>query len=70
MIGVGKESGDLFHLLNKSVLPPSTSSFPAQSFYVTNVSSNVWHFRLGHLSNSRIKLLSQYDSSITVDSNN
>jgi hypothetical protein len=79
MIGVGKECGGLFHLLDqpelpspvyKSALHSSISSVPSShSFSVKHVSSDVWHFRLGHLSDSRIKLLSQYDSSITVDSN-
>jgi len=69
MIGVGKECGGLLHLLNKPALPPSTSPFPAQSASVKSVFSDVWHYRLGHLSNSRLQLLSQYDSSISVDMN-
>jgi hypothetical protein len=40
------------------------------SLSVKQVSSDVWHFRLGHLSDSRIKLLSQYDPSIPVNTNN
>jgi hypothetical protein len=64
MIGVGRERGGLFHLLNKPVFSSISSVPSAQSFSVKTISSDVWHFRLG------IKLLSQYDSSITVDSNN
>jgi hypothetical protein len=64
MIGVGRERGGLFHLLNKPVFSSISSVPSAQSFSVKTISFDVWHFRLG------IKLLSQYDSSITVDSNN
>jgi hypothetical protein len=59
------------HLLNNSELPPFT--FPnvlAHSLSVKQVSSDVWHFRLGHLSDSRLKLLSQYDSRISINTNN
>jgi len=70
MIGVGRERGGLFRLLNKPVFSSISSVPSGKSFSVKTISSDVWHFRVGHLSNSRIKLLSQYDSSITVDSNN
>jgi hypothetical protein len=71
MIGVGRENAGLFHLLNNSEL--SSFTFPnvlAHSLSVKQVSSDIWHFRLGHLSDSRLKLLSQYDSSISVNTNN
>jgi hypothetical protein len=63
MIGVGRECGGLFHLITKPVLP-SLPPFPAQSLLVKSVSSDVWYYRLGHLFDSRVKLLSQYDSSM------
>jgi len=69
MIGVGRECGGLFHLIIKPVLPSSLISIPAQSLSVKSVSSDVWHYRLGHLSDSRIQILSQYDPSISVNSN-
>ncbi|XP_059442162.1 uncharacterized protein LOC132174541 [Corylus avellana] len=69
MIGVGKEHEGLFYLVNKPVQPASSTSIPVVSLSVKNVSSDVWHYRLGHLSSSRLKLLSQLDSSISVDSN-
>lgn len=68
MIGVGRENDGLFHLLDSPVLPSPVIS--AHSLSVKQVSSDVWHFRLGHLSDSRIKLLSQYDPSISVNTNN
>jgi hypothetical protein len=59
----------LFHLIIKPVLPSSLISIPAQSLSVKSVSSDVWHYRLGHLSDSCIQILSQYDPSISVNSN-
>jgi hypothetical protein len=71
MIGVGRENDGLFHLLDNSVLPSFASPvISAHSLSVKQVSSDVWHFRLGHLSDSRIKLLSQYDPSISINTNN
>jgi hypothetical protein len=68
---MGRECGGLFHLVFKPVMTtqhPSHST--AQTFSVKSVSSDMWHYRLGHPSNSRIKLLSQYDSHISFDQNN
>jgi hypothetical protein len=67
MIGVGRENDGLFHLLDNLVLPSFISPvISTHSLSVKQVSSDVWHFRLGHLSDSRIKLLSQYDSNILL----
>jgi len=57
MIGVGRECGSLFHLITNPILPPSLSSFPAYSLLDKSVSLDVWHYRLGHLSDSHVKLL-------------
>jgi hypothetical protein len=71
MIGVGRENDGLFHLLDNSLLPSFASPvISAHSLSVKQVSSDVWHFHLGHLSDSRIKLLSQYDPNISVNTNN
>ena len=68
MIGLGKEKSGLFHLL----LPESRrhssivkTSIPIRA-NVSNLSPfknsifDVWHFRLGHISNSIIKLLHHF----------
>jgi hypothetical protein len=71
MIGVGRENDGLFHQLDNSLLPPFASPIiSAHSLSVKQVSYDLWHFRLGHLSDSRIKLLSQYDPNIYVNTNN
>jgi hypothetical protein len=69
MIGVGKEHEGLFYLVNKPVKPASSISIPVVSLSVKSVSSDIWHYRLGHLSTACLKILSQLDSSISVDSN-
>jgi hypothetical protein len=64
-IGVGKEEASLFYLLQKtkvSTLAASTHSFHYHiSFNSIKLSSHdVWHYRLGHPLNSRIRLLHEY----------
>jgi hypothetical protein len=75
-IGLGKEKGGLFHLLlqNASELHSSVSisaSANASSSTASpfkSASANVWHYRLGHVSNSRIKLLQSLIPSIDCNS--
>lgn len=63
-IGLGREHGGLFHLLQVS---KGSISIPISHFISALVSNNVkdvsldiWHFRLGHLSQSRMSLLPEF----------
>jgi hypothetical protein len=69
MIGVGKESGGLFHLQCNSVSPSLKFPVSTRSLSVSSVHSSIWHCRLGHLSDARLKLLSQQNSQISFESN-
>jgi hypothetical protein len=61
-IGLGREKDGLFHLMLQddydlnfpSITATVNASIP---FSVKDVSANVWHYRLGHISHSRISLL-------------
>jgi hypothetical protein len=68
-IGVGRESGGLFHLQctpDSSIpcLSPTTHSFSV----TTPIPSSTYHCRLGHLSDARMKLLSSQHSHISFQS--
>jgi hypothetical protein len=58
---MGRQHGGLFHFLQTS--KATTPSFPELSCtafvstLVKNVNADVWHFRLGHLTQSRLSLL-------------
>lgn len=54
-IGVGREQSGLFYLLHK----PDLHSTSAKAFSVSikNVSNDIWHYRLGHLSHFRMMML-------------
>jgi hypothetical protein len=54
-IGMGREQGGLFFLMHNMQSSASFSNKDAQAFSV--VSDSLWHFRLGHLSDDRLKLL-------------
>jgi hypothetical protein len=60
-IGVGKQQGGLFYLLNK----PLFHSAQVCSVSIKDVSTDLWHYRLGHLSNSRMKLLANFIPSVS-----
>ena len=61
IIGLGKEKGGLFHLMLQD---DSNLRFPSITVTVNaspplpvkDVSADVWHYRLGHISHSRISL--------------
>jgi hypothetical protein len=57
-IGVGRLRGGLFYLLHK----PHLHSTQVYSASIKNASTNIWHYRLGHLSRSRMKLLDNFIS--------
>jgi hypothetical protein len=61
-IGVGRQQGDLFYLLNK----PKVRTVCSVS--IKDVSTDLWHYRLGHLSNSRMKLLANFIPSVSCNS--
>lgn len=68
-IGLGKEKGGLFYLQNN---PDFTSVFRS-SFSIVSIkapSTDVWHYRLGHPSQSRLDLLKPLLPNISLHSNN
>jgi hypothetical protein len=69
MIGVGKEQGGLFLLQQHKSLDSSPHpSSHAHSTQITTPSIDIWHSRLGHLSNNRLQLLQNIVSEISFDS--
>ena len=69
MIGLAEIESGIYHLRrpldqsnNKCLLPSSL----VKSCILT---SDLWHFHLGHISTSKINLLSNFDSSVTANSN-
>jgi hypothetical protein len=67
-IGVGEERGGLFYLMQAPKANATSSRVLIAS--LKNPSSDLWHFRLGHLSTSRLNLLHTLVPSISADSNN
>jgi hypothetical protein len=71
-IGVGKEEAGLFYLLQDNKVPASVSipSFEQHVSFnsIKKPSLDVWHYRLGHPSISRIKLLHEHVSEISCNS--
>jgi hypothetical protein len=73
MIGLAEKKDGLYHLIqsDKRQIPPSLRlpnfSISANNVYLSE--NALWHFRLGHLSNSRLALLKSTFPSITFDSN-
>jgi len=55
-IGVGRQQGGLFYLLHK----PRLHSAQVYSASIKNASNYIWHYRLGHLSHSRMTLLEHF----------
>jgi hypothetical protein len=51
-IGVGEENDGLFYLVRSESVPLVSSVVS-----IKNVTSDIWHYRLGHLSSSRLSLL-------------
>jgi hypothetical protein len=72
-IGVGREANGLFYLLdNPDMLSKADSSckFPVPfqfSATVKSVSTDIWHYRLGHLSPSRLQFLHSNNQHISCD---
>jgi len=66
-IGVGEERGGLFYLLQTPKVFAATSRVLTAS--LKDPSSDLWHYRLGHLSHSRLSLLHSLVPSVSVDSN-
>jgi hypothetical protein len=74
---VGKEHHGLYYLLPSSKLNSANNSqlLPLQSrIFSTSIKTpshaDIWHYRLGHPSSSRINLLHQLEPSISCDSDN
>jgi hypothetical protein len=81
-IGVGEERSGLYHLLQVSGKHSPIVSNSVVSFFnnisnsavsatsIKNVSDDIWHYRLGHVSSSRMHLLHQYIPAMVVNKNN
>jgi hypothetical protein len=52
---VGEEKGGLFHLIQPA--SQFSTKLGVNSATLKNPSIDLWHFRLGHFSNSRMSLL-------------
>lgn len=70
MIGIAFEKQGLYHLSQVSSKANSHNSSqftskPCTTLVNTQTQSHLWHYRLGHISNSKIPFLRQIDSSIT-----
>jgi hypothetical protein len=80
-IGVGEERSGLYHLLQVSGKHSPIVSNSVVSFFnnisnsavsatsIKNVSDDIWHYRLGHVSSSRMHLLHQYIPAMVVNKN-
>ncbi|KAJ6881076.1 hypothetical protein NC651_027806 [Populus alba x Populus x berolinensis] len=84
-IGVGKENGCLYHLLQnpvsalsrnsafstpvKTMSQPTIMNLASASFFVHSVNNSLWHYRLGHPSDSPLKLLSHVIPQVLHESN-
>lgn len=75
-IGVGREANRLFYLLEKLALVSTyVSSFSCTfnsvpfkfSANVKTFSTDIWHYRFGHLSHSRLQLLHSNNPQISCD---
>jgi hypothetical protein len=64
---VGEERGSLFYLLQAP--KPFANNSRVLTASLKDPSSDIWHYRLGHLSHSRLSLLHSLVPSISVDSN-
>ena len=75
-IGVGEETNGLYYLLQKPTLAiisePSSQFFPCFPFLasIKNVTTDIWHYRLGHLSYSRFKMIHISNPKISCNFNN
>jgi hypothetical protein len=64
-IGVGEERDGLFYLLQND--PSVHVPFVFSALSINNVSDDIWHYLLGHLSSSRLALLHKYVPTISVN---
>jgi hypothetical protein len=66
-IGVGEEKDDLFYLMKT----PRRSSAVSRAYHASlkDPSTNLWHFRFGHLTSHRLSLLNNLIPFISIDSN-
>jgi hypothetical protein len=66
-IGVDEERDGLFYLLHSDPPVPVSSVFSVLS--INNVSDDLWHYRLGHLSSSRLAIFHKFVPVISVNPN-
>jgi hypothetical protein len=62
-LGVGEEKHGLFYLVQTDFVSSVSSAFS-----INNVSDDIWHFRLDHLSSSRLNLLLDSVADISINS--
>ncbi|XP_055961065.1 uncharacterized protein LOC130015294 [Mercurialis annua] len=67
MIGLAKKIQGLYHLVKPFI---ATTKMAASTFKTPIDSSQLWHFRLGHPSTPRLKLLQASNPNITLPVNN
>jgi len=74
-IGVGRKANGLYYLLDELAVPASNvfSSYFSNSVHfpisahVKSIATDLWHYRMGHLSHSRLKLLHSNNPQIVCD---
>ncbi|CAL8999400.1 unnamed protein product [Prunus brigantina] len=72
-IGLGKQSGGLYHLVALGSATSASkpySSIPQSSCSLVTTSTHLWHWRLGHLSSSRLQFMAKTIPSPSQDINN
>jgi len=62
-IGVGEEKHGLFYLVQTDFVSSVSSAFS-----ISNVSKDIWHYRLGHSSSSRLNLIHASVPDISINS--
>ncbi|KAF5471062.1 hypothetical protein F2P56_011534, partial [Juglans regia] len=74
MIGIAFEKYGLYHLsqITSKEATCNQPQFNSSSFAsaITQTQLDIWHYRLGHVSNSRLPSLRQIEPSISLDSTN
>lgn len=74
MIGLGKERNGLYYLValatKKTLTNPTSNSANQPTCNLVTSSTDLWHYRLGHVSLSRLNFIAKNFLNISINSNN